>query len=236
MSEQLHCWVSSSATATGLHRSIAGAFLLSVAVHASLVGVLSQSTWMRQHAPSQHELRVELSSRAISTAEASSIRTVARPKMSNAARKNKETSDRRVSSAYVSTKQAPESAPELPETGSSPAPKTESPLDDQNLETQERTLPFDLRVLDWLAHYRTYPLAARRARIEGVVHLRVTLMPDGRLLAARVELSSGHSLLDRAALDLLARASPLPASFGTMRTEQIELQLPIVYRMSTSST
>ena len=90
-------------------------------------------------------------------------------------------------------------------------------------------------MLEWLA-LRDYPLAARRARIEGVVQLRVTLMPDGRLVGARVERSSGHPLLDRAALDLLARASPLPAEFASERTAQIELQLPIVYRMRTSST
>jgi protein TonB len=94
----------------------------------------------------------------------------------------------------------------------------------------------DLRVIDWLAQHRTYPLAARRARIEGVVQLRVTLLPDGRLVDAKVERSSGHPLLDQAALELLTRASPLPAEFASERTEQIQLQLPIVYRMRASST
>jgi len=94
----------------------------------------------------------------------------------------------------------------------------------------------DLRVLEWLARYRAYPLAARRARLEGVVRLRVTLLPDGRFIDARIERSSGHALLDQAALDLLAHAAPLPAEFASGRSAQIELQLPIVYRMRASST
>jgi len=91
----------------------------------------------------------------------------------------------------------------------------------------------DLRILDWLAQYRTYPLAARRARIEGVVQLRVTLLPDGTLTDARIEHSSGHAILDRAALELLSRAARLPDDFGSARSAEIELQLPIVYRMRT---
>ena len=92
-----------------------------------------------------------------------------------------------------------------------------------------------MRVLDWLARFRTYPLAARRARIEGTVHLRALLMPDGSLIDARVEQSSGHPILDKAALDLLQRAARLPASFGST-ADQVELRLPIVYRMAPSPT
>jgi protein TonB len=103
-------------------------------------------------------------------------------------------------------------------------------------DAEEITHPIDLRVVDWLARYRTYPLQARRARIEGVVRLRVTLMSDGRLVDARVEQSSGHLVLDRAALDLLARASPLPGEFASERFGQVELQLPIVYRMRAPSS
>jgi len=103
-------------------------------------------------------------------------------------------------------------------------------------QAQAGTLPLDLRVIDWLSQYRSYPLAARRARLEGVVQLHVTLLPDGRLVDARVAQSSGHSVLDQAALDLLAHAAPLPAAFGGTRTERIELELPIVYRMRSSST
>ncbi len=86
-------------------------------------------------------------------------------------------------------------------------------------------------VFDWLARHQDYPLAARRARIEGVVEIAAVIMPDGRLLDGRIVRSSGHRLLDRAALDLIARASPMPPPQGLEAVGQVELRLPIVYRM-----
>jgi protein TonB len=116
------------------------------------------------------------------------------------------------------------------------AREAQPPSEAEARQVQNGALAIDLRVLDWLARYRTYPLPARRAHIEGVVQLRVVLLPDGRLVDARVEQSSGHRILDQAALDLLTHAAPLPDDLGSARTEQIELQLPIVYRMLPSST
>ena len=95
----------------------------------------------------------------------------------------------------------------------------------------DATSALQTHILDWLARHRDYPLAARRARLQGVVQVSATLMPDGRLLDGRVEHSSGHRLLDRAALDLLERASPVPILDG-FQSARVELHLPIAYRMS----
>lgn len=97
---------------------------------------------------------------------------------------------------------------------------------------QESAEVVEQRVLEWLARYRVYPIAARRAHLEGTVQVRATLMPDGRITNRQVEHSSGHSILDRSALELLERASPVPQSVGGMLSREIELRLPIVYHMS----
>lgn len=90
-----------------------------------------------------------------------------------------------------------------------------------------------LRVLEWLAQHRRYPASARRARLQGTVEIVVVLMPDGRLVNQRIAQSSGHAILDKAAMELLRRASPLPSSaFFTGEARQLELRLPIVYRLS----
>lgn len=90
-----------------------------------------------------------------------------------------------------------------------------------------------LRVLEWLAQHRRYPASARRARLQGTVEIVVVLMPDGRLVNQRIAQSSGHAVLDNAAMELLRRASPLPSSaFFTGEARQLELRLPIVYRLS----
>nr|WP_305119205.1 energy transducer TonB [Tahibacter harae] len=90
-----------------------------------------------------------------------------------------------------------------------------------------------LRVLEWLAQHRRYPASARRARMQGTVEILVVLMPDGRLVNQRIAQSSGHEVLDRAAMDLLRRASPVPsAAFFTGEARQLELRLPVVYQLS----
>lgn len=90
-----------------------------------------------------------------------------------------------------------------------------------------------VRILAWLSQYRRYPAAARRARLEGTVEVVVVLLPDGRLVQQRIAQSSGHAVLDQAALELLRRASPVPAAtFETGEAAELELHLPIVYRLN----
>jgi periplasmic protein TonB len=47
----------------------------------------------------------------------------------------------------------------------------------------------------------SYPAAARRADMEGRVELRVLVGIDGRIKAAEVKRSSGHEILDQAAIE-----------------------------------
>ena len=241
MSEQSQRWVGSSTPSKG-SRSIAKAFLLSLGVHAALVGVLLGSLFSQtpssQRVLAQPELLVDLAPVAHATTAATSAPQAAHPTLESAQQKITARSDPRVRS-HAPVEQAAARLPDLAESDkgpSNPAHDVDVPVAAGEPNQQHGALPIELRVLDWLARYRTYPLAARRARIEGMVQLHVTLMPDGRLVDARVERSSGHPLLDQAALDLLARAAPLPSDFGSTRTEQIQLQLPIVYRMLASST
>jgi periplasmic protein TonB len=234
MSEHLHGWPGS--TATGLS-SVARAFLISLCVHAALIGAVWRFASTQQRRPSQRDLRIELTSSRRPPIAAASTPAHGESKPDRTKPKSKER--REVARAYASVAQPAKQGNVVGERDSirsSPARDAGVPLGAELREHQESSRSIDLRVLDWLARYRTYPLEARRARIEGVVQLRVTLMADGSLVDARVEQSSGHPLLDRAALDLLARASPLPDEFGSGHIGQIELQLPIVYRMRAPSS
>jgi protein TonB len=233
MSEQLHGWIGSPATATSLP-ALSKALLISLFVHAALLGVFWKI--MSASPPPPRELRVELSTNAIPASAAAAAQVTPPPVPERAERKSAGRADRVPPRVQASNAQAIAPAPLAAGTPSSdPAVPAEVALEGEQQQAQANApaVPIDLRVLDWLAQYRSYPLAARRAGIEGVVQLRVTLLPDGRLVDVRVEHSSGHALLDRAALDLLTRAARLPEEFGSTRTEQIELQLPIVYRMRT---
>jgi len=221
-------------------RAIAKALSISLGVHAALIAMLWQvASSPRQSTP--RTLRVELSATASQTRAVASANVSAAQKQDSTEHKIDEhdSSERpprkvRAQTSVAPVVHAPVAAQDA--RASSAAGEADATLETAAEKPQQGVLPIDLRVVDWLARYRTYPLAARRERIEGVVRLSVTLLPDGRLVDARVEHSSGHRLLDEAALELLSRAAPLPSEFGGARTEQIQLQLPIVYRMRASST
>jgi len=236
MNGQLLCQFDSPPPSRGV-RAIAKALLISLCVHAALFGAFWQVAAYRRE-PAQRDLRIELmpAIRPVAAALPAPVTAPERPTSARAPHATHATPMRTLPAA-AQPMRAPD-ADRSEATASTDAGADASGVAqasrDETRTAQRGVVPIDLRVLDWLAQYRAYPIAARRARIEGTVHLRVTLLPDGRLVDARIEQSSGHAVLDQAALDLLSHAAPLPDDFGSARTMRIELQLPIVYRMRAS--
>ena len=85
------------------------------------------------------------------------------------------------------------------------------------------------RVLAWLERHKEYPRRARTRREEGIVMLYFVIDRQGRMLESRVEESSGRALLDRAALDMLQRATPLPALPEDMPQARVEMLVPVQF-------
>ncbi|MFM8551983.1 MAG: energy transducer TonB [Nitrospiraceae bacterium] len=75
-----------------------------------------------------------------------------------------------------------------------------------------------------------YPHMARANRWEGRVVLRAVIGEDGQLVDLTIAESSGHSVLDDAAVDVLKKAAPLalPQPLGR---SQVVVQVPISYRL-----
>lgn len=68
-----------------------------------------------------------------------------------------------------------------------------------------------------IAAHRFYPPAARAHQIRGRVSVAFVLMADGAIAHTEVRESSGHSILDEAALETLRRVErfkPIPAALG----------------------
>lgn len=88
-------------------------------------------------------------------------------------------------------------------------------------------------LMAWLNRFKRYPPEARRERVEGVVVVRFTMAADGAVLSSSVLRSSGHASLDQAALDVFARASPLPAPPTSFARTPVTLTLPIEFSLLT---
>ena len=83
-----------------------------------------------------------------------------------------------------------------------------------------------------LLQQRTYPAAARKAREQGVVHVRFTIDRDGQVLSSNVRRGAGV-LLDAAALEVLQRAAPLPPIPASMGKQSLTITVPIEYSLTT---
>lgn len=85
-----------------------------------------------------------------------------------------------------------------------------------------------LRILR--ANHR-YPRAAEVRGDEGTVLVRFAVARDGRVLSPRVQRGSGHPVLDEEAEALLRRVSPLPPLPAAVPQAQLELLVPITFRI-----
>jgi TonB family protein len=84
------------------------------------------------------------------------------------------------------------------------------------------------KILARLERFRRYPTASRIRGDEGVAYLRIKMNREGQVLTAKIERSSGVPALDRAALEALERAAPLPR-IPPERPDEAELLVPFEF-------
>lgn len=85
-----------------------------------------------------------------------------------------------------------------------------------------------------LQRYKRYPSQAQERGVEGVAHLAFSVDRAGGVHNAHIARSSGSDLLDRATLDLIARAAPLPPPPPEVRGAQIAIVVPINYNLGSA--
>ncbi|BCH22613.1 energy transducer TonB family protein [Mesorhizobium sp. L-8-3] len=85
------------------------------------------------------------------------------------------------------------------------------------------------RVVAWLKRHQRYPSRAKARGEQGTVRVAFTVDPGGRVTSSRVTRSSGNPELDKAALDMLRRASPVPAPPKELAKASIPLALPVTF-------
>jgi len=92
-----------------------------------------------------------------------------------------------------------------------PAPETRAPPKTEHVGqfTQASANAYNALVFGHLQRFKRYPSAAHGA--VGTVLLQFALDREGRVISTSVTKSSGNSVLDREALEILRRASPFPA-------------------------
>ncbi len=72
-----------------------------------------------------------------------------------------------------------------------------------------------------------YPPAALAARTTGVVTMHFSVRRNGRIDSLQISKSSGNDGLDKAAIDIMRKAQPLPPIPDRMHTDRVDGDLPI---------
>lgn len=83
----------------------------------------------------------------------------------------------------------------------------------------------------YLHRHKRYPRQALARRQEGVVTVRVVIDRRGKVMASTLVKSAGQETLDRAAIELLVIASPLPAPPNDVSDQELTLDIPIEYHL-----
>ena len=83
-----------------------------------------------------------------------------------------------------------------------------------------------------LNRYKHFPMAARRARLEGIATLLLRVRRDGSVADYRISDSSGFEALDAAVLRMLDRAQPLPAFPAGMPDDEVSVSIPVSFSLS----
>ncbi|MDU9028160.1 energy transducer TonB [Pseudomonas mediterranea] len=85
-------------------------------------------------------------------------------------------------------------------------------------------------LLAHLAKYKKYPMRARQMNKEGTNRLRFVVDAEGNVLSFKLVDSAGTESLDKATLDMIRDAQPLPKPPADMLTNgSVEIVAPFVY-------
>lgn len=97
--------------------------------------------------------------------------------------------------------------------------------------SRELLLSYTRGISKMLERHREYPRIAEIRRWEGSGTMRLRVAPSGRVIDAELDISSGHDVLDRQALAMVAKAGQLPAPPEGLRGGEIEVFVPFNFRL-----
>lgn len=90
---------------------------------------------------------------------------------------------------------------------------------------------YEQAISSWIQRFKLYPDDARKAKLTGEAVLRVRIDRRGNIRYNVLESSTGHTVLDRAAIEMVRRANPVPPVPENYPTgEIIEFLIPVSFR------
>ena len=82
-----------------------------------------------------------------------------------------------------------------------------------------------------IKRYQKYPPVAQRRGWEGTAEVLLQIAADGKVSSIALGKSSGRSVLDEEALNMVRKASPLPQAPQNLRGRELTVAVPIVFQL-----
>jgi TonB family protein len=99
------------------------------------------------------------------------------------------------------------------------------------LSLQDVLSPYLKEVREKIERVKKYPDAAKEFGIEGTVHIKFTILSNGKVERVEVARSSGYETLDEAAVWAIKTATPFPPFPKAIRRESLQIEVPLVFKL-----
>jgi protein TonB len=92
---------------------------------------------------------------------------------------------------------------------------------------------YRLALIGAAKRYKRYPAQAMQNGWTGKVEIRLVIGANGMIQSAAVKTSTGYSLLDDTALDMIKKAKPLTQIPPALRGKEFTVDVPVIFDLAT---
>lgn len=106
------------------------------------------------------------------------------------------------------------------------APESQAGVDAEGLREYRLALARQAR------SFKRYPKRAEEAGWAGTAEVRISILENGQALEPKLQRSSGHALLDEAAIEMIRQALPATPVPPALRQQAFSIDLPVVFELA----
>jgi protein TonB len=135
----------------------------------------------------------------------------------------------------IQTPSAPSVAVAAPPAVAAPLPPVPGPAPaPADALARELTATYSQQISTQIKRHQKYPVVAQRRGWEGTAEVLLRIAPDGRVTNIALGRSTGRDILDKEALEMVRRATPLPQAPQQLRGRELSVTVPIIFRLRDS--
>jgi len=119
--------------------------------------------------------------------------------------------------------------PSEPQTFAAPIPEPQKIITPQDIDSARNN--YGNQLSREFAKHKQYPRLAQMRGWQGTVQVQVQIDASGAVVSSNISKSSGYEVLDKQALEMVKKASPLPQPPEVLRSREFTVLVPVIFRL-----